>query len=664
MSGRTDNIIYQLAASETPMTADALAKKLAVSSRTVKSEMTQVREELKRAGAVLQAKRNEGYSLIIQDEKVFENFFTQLQLRTSVVNNYYILDGQARFLYVTRKLISSSKYVRIEDLADEMFISRSALRKSLTEAMIFLKSFNLEWENRTGLGIRCFGKEYHVRIAMVELFAVHFHKAVLDDAGMEYSKWLECDYEERQNIRHNFLKTLRESGIRTSDIMTQKLSIYLLIVRNRARAGYRLWLEENHIREIKKTKEYHTARRIFDNLKEAFEGYDLMDEEVQFFAIYLLSQEDISYCQCMKEAHPEERFPMGYKKAERYSFELLQLIKDELHIDLYSGEKARCMLVAAMIPVLAQFHYELHGFKNFWYYHENYTMRSAVALKIARVMADYIQQKEGKNVSISILLRLVSVVYCIIAEQDYDICPMKLLLVSSGGIDGNEINKKRLLSRYERVIKSFTFAELYEIRGMDTTEYDAVLFDMVDTAYNYDLPYSNIHVIPLAKEMDKVFNNILLKAYRFNSLLPEEKSVQVYKDFCYADEKQFFQFISFRHCRGGEKQKRMEELLTKNEELMTHRSLSTQAAVIIGDYELTGEENVELYCLLHEGLWANEKIRYILYVCVDWNYDIKRLKAMENAVYQLANEEKNLEIFQQDKTNILENMVYQCIKSI
>ena len=189
MKVRVDNIIYQLAGSDDPLTADELGKKLAVSSRTIKSEMAEVRSELKKVGAELQAKRNEGYSLVIVDKQVFDDFYAQLVLRSSIMNNYYALDGQARFLYITRKLVSSSKYVRIEDLADEMFISRSALQKSLTEAMIFLKSFHLEWENRKGLGIRCYGKEYHVRIAMTELFAVHFHKAVLNDAGMEYSKW-------------------------------------------------------------------------------------------------------------------------------------------------------------------------------------------------------------------------------------------------------------------------------------------------------------------------------------------------------------------------------------------------------------------------------------------------------------------------------------------
>ena len=664
MKERVDNIIYQLTGSDEPLTAEKLGKKLAVSSRTIKSEMAEVRNELKKVGAELQAKRNEGYSLIIKDRQAFDDFYTQLVLRASVVNNYYALDGQARFLHITRKLVSSSKYVRIEDLADEMFISRSALQKSLTEAMIFLKSFHLEWENRKGLGIRCYGKEYHVRIAMTELFAVHFHKAVLNDAGMEYSKWLECDFEERQNIRHNFLKTLRESGLKTSDINTQKLSIYLLIVRNRCNAGYRLWLKDSWMEEIRLTREYEIARLIFFNLSTSFEGYDLMEEETVFLAIYLLTLEDVSYKLCLKEQNPEARFPLQYKEAAGYASELLKHTKEILHIDLCVNEKAEYMMTAGMIPVLAQFHYDLNGFKNFWYYHENYTMRSPVALKIARVMADHIRKKKKKEISSSILLKLVGIVYQIIAEQEYDIRRMKLLLVSSSGIDGNEINKKRLSSRYSQFIESFTCAELYEIRGMDIKEYDAVLFDMTNTAYNYDLPCSALHIIPIQKELDGVFNKILVKAYQISGLLPESGKVQVYREFVYENEKQFFQFISFRHCTDMEKQHKMQTVLIENEALMTHCSMSSQAAVIIGEYMITEKECVELYCLQHEGIWTNEKIRYILYVCVDWKNDLKRVKAVENAIYQLTNDEKNLKEFEEDKDSVMEKMVYQCIKNV
>ena len=48
-------------------------------------------------------------------------------------------------------------------------------------------------------------------------------------------------------------------------------------------------------------------------------------------------------------------------------------------------------------------------------------MRSPVALKVARVMASYIREKEKKEISSSILLKLVGIVYQMIAGQEYNI---------------------------------------------------------------------------------------------------------------------------------------------------------------------------------------------------------------------------------------------------
>ncbi len=51
MKRRQESIIYQLAVSDRPLTTDELAKRLSVSSRTIKYEMTEVRERLRDIGA-------------------------------------------------------------------------------------------------------------------------------------------------------------------------------------------------------------------------------------------------------------------------------------------------------------------------------------------------------------------------------------------------------------------------------------------------------------------------------------------------------------------------------------------------------------------------------------------------------------------------------------
>ena len=173
MKRRQESIIYQLAVSDRPLTTDELAKRLSVSSRTIKYEMTEVRERLRGIGAELIAKRNEGYSLHVIDQELFKRYLEPIGFQSSLANNFGS-DDNARFLYIARKLVSSSRFSRLEDIANELYLSRSAIREAVNHVMNFLKSYHLETESKPGLGIRAFGTEYHMRLAMTELFAVHF----------------------------------------------------------------------------------------------------------------------------------------------------------------------------------------------------------------------------------------------------------------------------------------------------------------------------------------------------------------------------------------------------------------------------------------------------------------------------------------------------------
>ncbi len=74
MQRRQESIIYQLAASDGPLTAEELAKRLLVSIRTIKYEMIEVKAKLPKVGAELIAKRNEGYSIRITDRNLFNRY--------------------------------------------------------------------------------------------------------------------------------------------------------------------------------------------------------------------------------------------------------------------------------------------------------------------------------------------------------------------------------------------------------------------------------------------------------------------------------------------------------------------------------------------------------------------------------------------------------------
>ena len=655
MKRRQESIIYQLAVSEGPLTTDELARRLSVSARTIKYEMIEVRSVLPKYGAELFAKRNEGYSILVKDRELFDRYIEPLSLQSGLTNNFGS-DDNARFLYIARKLVSSSRYAKIEDIADELYLSRSAIREAVNSVMNFLKSYHLETESKPGLGIRTFGTEYHMRMAMTELFAVHFHKVLLDNAGMEYAKWTQCGYEERQEIRHVFLKVLRESRIKVTDTNTQRLAIYFIIVRNRCNAGYRIKLPDRWKEELKGTNEISVASEIYRKLNAGFSGFDLPEEETVFLAVYLMSCRDM-----WNVEQPQTEYALYYQDAKEMMTELQSYMRDICNIDLIRYPWARKELLNLLISLFISIHFGLESLYRFWYDYENQAFHSPVAAALACTAAGFLQDRLDIKISVSFYSQMASLFFKRISLTEYDIRPQKLLLVNSNGLGLNEILQKRIVSRYERLVDSFTIAELYEIRGMNQEEYDAVLTDTSEIAYHYDLPCCVIRTISSEKEMDLLFNRHLIKAYQTEGLIPREEQIEIIKNYRYTDELQFFQFLAFRH---GKTEKERERILEFMERVSFYDMgyLSAKSVMLYVPASLCEKECIELYCLADTGSWRGKEVEYLLFLSSDWKDDWKRVKALENSFRQLFSEYSNMKAFSERRRPVLFEMIEKCLK--
>lgn len=655
MKRRQESIIYQLAVNEGPITTDELAKRLSVSARTIKYEMIEVKSILPKYGAELFSKRNGGYSILVKDRELFDRYFEPLSLQSSLTNNFGS-DDNARFLYIARKLVSSSRFAKLEDIADELYLSRSAIREAVNSVMNFLKSYHLETESKPGLGIRTFGTEYHMRMAMTELFAVHFHKVLLDNAGMEYAKWTECGYEERQEIRHVFLKVLRESRIKVTDTNTQRLAIYFIIVRNRCNAGYRLKLPDSWNEEMKGTDEFAVAGAIYNRLKSSFEGFDLPEEETVFLAVYLMSCRDM-----WNVEHPEMEYALFYEDALGIMTELQDYMKHICGIDLLRFPWAKRELLSLLISLFISIHFGLEGQYRFWYDYENQAFNSPVSAALASTAARFLQERLNITISVSFYSQMASLIFKRASLTEYDIRPQKLLLVNSNGLGLNEIVQKRVISRYEHLVESFTIAELYEIRGMNQEEYDAVLTDTSEIAYHYDLPCCVIHTLSSEKEMDLLFNRQLIKAYQTESLIPPEEQIEINKNYRYTDELQFLQFLSFRHGKTAGERESIQEYLEKASFYDTGY-LSAKSVMLYLPASFCEKECIELYCLNESGTWRGKEVEYLLFVSVDWRDDWKRVKAFENSFRKLFSEYSNIKAFSERGRPVLFEMIEKCLK--
>lgn len=217
------------------------------------------------------------------------------------------------------------------------------------------------------------------------------------------------------------------------------------------------------------------------------------------------------------------------------------------------------------------------------------------------------------------------------------------------------------MAYFSELIESCTFVELYEIRGMDQSRYDAVITNTTGFSYNYDLPHCEVHTNMLNHQIEKIYNSLLIYAYKFDNLLPEDSIIHIYKDFDYISTRQFFQLISFKHCHSSASQKHLEKYFINNERVASYR-INKDSVILFGRKDLTDDESIELYCLKKDGNWAGGKIKYILYVSLDLQNNLKKAKAIENSLFFLSTHPEYYEQFADDKSTIFKKMAYEYLK--
>ena len=130
-------------------TSEELGELLGVSSKTARSMIKAVREELEQNGAVVEAKSRKGFCLVITDREKFDRFCHPETTEQHFVPN----TGEERVFYILVMLLSQVDYIKLEDIADELFVSKYTITGDLHRVEVLLGEYSLEILRRPNYGI-------------------------------------------------------------------------------------------------------------------------------------------------------------------------------------------------------------------------------------------------------------------------------------------------------------------------------------------------------------------------------------------------------------------------------------------------------------------------------------------------------------------------------
>lgn len=316
-------ILQELMRAKEPLTSEFLSRKIQVTSRTIRNDMKELGEQICQNGADIMSVRGSGYELVIKDDRVFRSFLNEMFLKKpGVIPN----SSEERFLYIIQKLLLAETFVKLDELAKEMFVSKSTIQNDLRDVKRVLQRYDISLQTVPNFGVKVKGSELKLRFCMSEYLFIN--RQVWD---MRLDRIPNITSEEISVIRTIILHQIKENEINLSDIAFHNLIIHIAIACARIRNENFIMLISNELQDISQKTEYAVAVQIVKQIETNLH-LNFPQSEVAYIAIHLLGNKIIS--QPLPLENMEELELLLDQDAYSLTMKILTSIEKELGLGL------------------------------------------------------------------------------------------------------------------------------------------------------------------------------------------------------------------------------------------------------------------------------------------------------------------------------------------
>ncbi len=223
------NELLRLTIQNDYITCTRLAESLNISERTVRTDIQNINDVLEVHGASIKIRRKHGYYLEISETAVFERFMNQIEDQQE---SHIELDStQERIKYTLSVLLYGNDYLDLDDLADQICISRITLNNYLRSIKSILNEYELEYISKSGQGVKIIGLESNKRKCLIEnVISQDFQNYVMGFTKEEYTLFagIDLDY-----LRETVLESFSSRMAKISDYNLKNLVIHFALMISR-----------------------------------------------------------------------------------------------------------------------------------------------------------------------------------------------------------------------------------------------------------------------------------------------------------------------------------------------------------------------------------------------------------------------------------------------
>ncbi len=281
---RMKNILRELMSTPKPLTGSFLANMNHVTVRTTRNDIKNLDSILKNYGASITSIMGTGYKLEITQTRKF------LQFLQSLTDNPFFRKDEIpktpveRVTYMIRRILLNESYIKLDDLADEMYISKSTIQNDLKAVKEILTRYDLTLESKPNYGLKAIGNEVKLRFCMAEYV---FERNEQSEKRLYETTLPFLSQDELNHILDSILRHLKNHQSTLPDIAINNLLVHIAIAYKRIKDGHSITLYKTDLQELVSQKEYQVAQEIVKEVEQFFQ-VTFPEEEIAYITIHLL----------------------------------------------------------------------------------------------------------------------------------------------------------------------------------------------------------------------------------------------------------------------------------------------------------------------------------------------------------------------------------------
>lgn len=614
------------------MSLEDISNFLKVSQRTVRNDISKINNFLVKYNSSIKKLKDNSYSLTFVneiDEKIFKNDFFSF-------DSFNFNEPKDRILYIKLAYLYAENYIKLDDLADEMFISKSTIQNDLKQVKKDLENYNLKLKFKANYGMKISGDEKSIRKAISDIIYKTSQTYNFEDIG---EKLLSYSQNKISLVRHIIIDNVKKSDIELSDLAMNNLIVHLIIAMKRIEKN--IYLTIDMPEDLSEFNEYLISKSIVYDLENEF-NIKFPKEELDYITMHLIGTrlsfdsevtEKCSSCE-------SSLLDMTCKK-------LITNVQSSLDCELEGDSQLYYGLVNHLKPAI-------YRLKN------NMSIRNplleSIKLNYPDIFKSCYNESQILNNTFNIVLNEDEIGFITIhfgaAIERYKLNAPKLrvLLVCTTGVGSSQLLKYKLKSKFNKRITIVGVSQYYNLDKFSDDDYDIIISTV---PFNNNSTKTCIVINDILGESDFSKIEKFINKKELNSQKKYLNADDIFLDLDFNNKYEILQYMSEKLNYRINKDHNLYKYILERENI-ANTDYGNLVAVPHPIKPIAKETFISVGILKNKVNWGNNFVRIIIFLCLGEN-EVDSLDDLYERIFKFTDNIENVNkiLYSKNKNDII-----------